>query len=178
MRSCQGLCLGQRFGLTDSDAQILYFAASALLAAVLVGVTTYYAVQTKRMVDAMRRPYVVMLIAPDGQGGFRVILGNRGSGAACDVNLSVVRDIGIRLSRWHLPDGWLNRAGQTARVSDLPIVKAGLPLLPPGSEIEVACFATDGELVGTEEFDGILCYRGAARRRFKERVRLVLVTRL
>jgi len=36
------LNLGARFGVSDSDAQILYFAGSLLLTLVLIFVTAYY----------------------------------------------------------------------------------------------------------------------------------------
>jgi hypothetical protein len=42
-RADGALNLGARFGISDSDAQILYFVASIVLAVVLVYVTAYYA---------------------------------------------------------------------------------------------------------------------------------------
>jgi len=43
--------LGARFGISDSDAQLLYFAGSILLALVLAAITGYYARQNRRMAD-------------------------------------------------------------------------------------------------------------------------------
>lgn len=47
--------LGARFGISDSDAQILYFAASVALTIVLVILTIYYTWQNRRMAEAMHR---------------------------------------------------------------------------------------------------------------------------
>jgi hypothetical protein len=48
-------------GLSDSDAQILYFIGSLVLATALLGVTIYYARQNKRMADEMTRQRQISL---------------------------------------------------------------------------------------------------------------------
>lgn len=141
--------LGQRLGISDSDAQILYFAGSIILTIALVFVTAYYAYQNKRMVEEIRkqnRPYVFIAAKRDGEDPLtakqmtrRLVLYNTGNRVARDIKLSIICDAFI----WQYEFG----EGRTPEdiavsfvrhpVSMEPVCRDGLPSLAPGEEEEI-----------------------------------------
>jgi hypothetical protein len=94
-------------------------AASILLTAALVVITGYYALQTRRTVDEMRRarganllPSVTLSLEhPGGAHGF-IVLTNPGAGPAIDVDLVMSYEPGGPQVRWSNPCLFV---GQTER---------------------------------------------------------------
>lgn len=131
------LDLGRRFGVSDSDAQILYFAGSLLLAVVLAAITWFYALQNKRMVEEMRRqsrPYVYLVC-----NGGRLVLKNSGTRSAHWIRIRVLHDADLQEGEFR-QEGDRKILGM-ARLSTNVVVKEGVRALIPGAEQDIGQLA-------------------------------------
>jgi len=131
------LDLGRHLGISDSDAQILYFAAGLLLTLALTMITAYYAVQNKRMADEMRRqsrPYVYLV-----QEGGQLKIRNSGNRTAHHVKIEVVRDA-------NMAEGEFRQVGENtvlglAKFGSAEMIREGVRTLSPDAERVVGRFA-------------------------------------
>lgn len=176
--------IGARLGLSDSDAQLLYFLGSLVLTVALVIVTAYYAWQNRQMVGEIRRqnrPYVFATVVKNpGQDPITqatiaasLVVRNTGNRVAMKVQMKVIREAFIWQQVAEISGVPLRLIDDRAPVSTMRICGDGVSSLPPCEEHQVGYVpqnAHEHPDCGPQQLEYEIAYEDGAQTTYKERL--------